>query len=103
MGQNEELRASRARADEESRRATIALFDKVVPTMNGHQSAQTTLPHGDRNDGDAKSATCSTASTEQIHPRPGDRNESSQIEDHPVSEPRIPQPRPLSGLHQLLN
>lgn len=103
MGQNEELRESRARADEESRRFAMSLSEKSVPIVNGHKSSQSSLALGDQNNGDGESTDRSTESPEQVHPRLRSRTEPTQPEGRLSSDSRTSPPRPLSGVHQLLN
>lgn len=106
MGQNEDLRESRARADEESRRSIVSLSEQSTSTSTGHKLSQSSLIGIELNQHqavDSDGTERSTESPEQRHLGLVSQQREPRDEERAATEANGHDIRQQSGVRRLLN
>lgn len=96
MGQNEELRVARSKADEANRRSVTSLCERNI--VNGHKSSLSSVGTNEAATTDSDSTSRATESPEQPHLRLPNQDNKSRHNVRSLSESRV-----SSAVHDLLN
>lgn len=89
MGQNEELRERRARAEDVNRRSLASLTQGTLATINGHKSSLSSVDTNDSSSPGAEPSQPSMDSPEQSQPVLLSRTSQASSGTRSSSEPRL--------------